>query len=361
MYIKFKRITTIIISIMVLVILICILAYKPALSAMKDKALKWQLTTKIGAIAEVDVATRDLFVVPKLFEPVYPDVDIKNLPYEDYESVKDEWIHFVDEAKTQLALSAADFEEKAKFVLAVQNLHEINQRAITVGIPKTGMENMLNYVGRIKAAITGEAKSAALLERAITAKSVSEKAYLEAMSNYMSQKFAVDDLTAELDARMQKHLEELEAIRIAQEKAAEEARRREQEKQWQGVPAGASGRLRIPAYGISIPLYSGVSQGIVDASDSAAMFGLNGVTVIADHWNQNGFSAVRNMAVGTAVYIDYPGGSVAQYHVNYCGTGTNATTNLLFSDGTPVDARYGGLIMYTCLSNWQNVAIVCCG
>lgn len=91
------------------------------------------------------------------------------------------------------------------------------------------------------------------------------------------------------------------------------------------------------------------------------MFGLNGLTVIGDHWNQDGFGAVRSMAIGTEVYIDYPGGSVGQYHVTYRGTGTNASTNLLFSDGSPVDARYGGLVLYTCLSNWQNVSIVCCG
>ena len=190
---------------------------------------------------------------------------------------------------------------------------------------------------------------------------MAEKAYFESVANYMSQKFAADNLAKELDARMQKHLEELEAIRIAQEKAAEEARRREQAKQWQGVPAGAAGRLRIPAYGISIPLYSSMSQGVVDAPNSAAMFGLNGLTVIGDHWNQDGFGAVRSMAIGTEVYIDYPGGSVGQYHVTYRGTGTNASTNLLFSDGSPVDARYGGLVLYTCLSNWQNVSIVCCG
>lgn len=130
---------------------------------------------------------------------------------------------------------------------------------------------------------------------------------------------------------------------------------------WAGVPAGAAGRLRIPQYGITIPLYASMAQSTVDAPNSAAWFSYNGVMVIGDHWNQNGFSAVRGMAVGTRVYIDNPDGTTSNYTVTWSGTGVNASTQLLFSDGSNVDGRYGGLVLYTCLSDWQNVAIVCCG
>lgn len=361
MHIKIRRTISVIIGFLVLAILARFMAYKPLMHHLKEASLRWQFETKISAINEVDAATRDLFVIPHLFGPVLPDTEIEDLPYDDYESVKEEYVNYVDEAKANLDMHAKNFAGKAAFAVAVGNLYQINQQALDVGIPKTGISDLLNYAGRKQAAFTAEAKSAALYERAQIAKSVAEKAYFESVANYMNQKFAADDLAEELDARMQKHLEELEAIRIAHEKAAEEARRREQAKQWQGVPAGASGRLRIPAYGISIPLYSSMSQGVVDTPNSAAIFGLNGVTVIGDHWNQDGFGAVRSMAIGTEVYIDYPGGSVGQYHVTYRGTGTNASTNLLFSDGSPVDARYGGLVLYTCLSNWRNVSIVCCG
>lgn len=361
MHIKIRHTISVIICFFAAVTLVCFMSYRPLMHHLKEASLRWRFETKISAINEVDAATRNLFVIAHLFEPVLHDIEIEDLPYDDYESVKEEYINCVDEAKANLELHEKNFDDKASFAVAVGCLHQINQQALDAGIPKTGISDLLNYVGRGKAAFTAEAKSAALYERARTAKTVAEKAYFESVANYMSQKFATDELTAELDARMQKHLEELEAIRIAQEKAAEEARQREEAKQWQGVPTGAAGRLRIPAYGISIPLYSSMSQGVVDTPNSAAIFGLNGVTVIGDHWNQDGFGAVRSMAIGTEVYIDYPGGSVGQYHVTYRGTGTNASTNLLFSDGSPVDARYGGLVLYTCLSNWQNVSIVCCG
>ena len=125
--------------------------------------------------------------------------------------------------------------------------------------------------------------------------------------------------------------------------------------------ARCTGRLRIPQYNISIPLYASQSQSTVDAVNSAAYFPFNGVMVIGDHWNQNGFSAVRNMAVGTRVYIDNPDGSTSSYSVTWSGSGTNTATQLLFQDGSVVDGRYGGLVLYTCKSNWQDVALVCCG
>lgn len=338
MHIKIRHTISVIICFFATVTLVCFMSYRPLMHHLKEESLRWRFETKISAINQVDAATRDLFVIPHLFEPVLPDIEIEDLPYDDYKSVKEGYINCVDEAKANLELHKKNFADKVSFAVAVGSLHQINQQALDAGIPKTGISDLLNYVGRGKAAFTAEAKSATLYERARAAKTVAEKAYFESVANYMSQKFAADNLAKELDARMQKHLEELE-----------------------GVPAGAAGRLRVPAYGISIPLYSSMSQGVVDAPNSAAMFGLNGLTVIGDHWNQDGFGAVRSMAIGTEVYIDYPGGSVGQYHVTYRGTGTNASTNLLFSDGSPVDARYGGLVLYTCLSNWQNVSIVCCG
>lgn len=119
------------------------------------------------------------------------------------------------------------------------------------------------------------------------------------------------------------------------------------------------GAQQTPSNGMTPKGDSG--QSTVDAPNSAAWFSYNGVMVIGDHWNQNGFSAVRGMAVGTRVYIDNPDGTTSNYTVTWSGTGVNASTQLLFSDGSNVDGRYGGLVLYTCLSDWQNVAIVCCG
>lgn len=58
----------------------------------KEESLRWRFETKISAINEVDAATRDLFVIPHLFKPVLPDIEIEDLPYDDYESVKEGYI-----------------------------------------------------------------------------------------------------------------------------------------------------------------------------------------------------------------------------------------------------------------------------
>lgn len=324
-------------------ILLCIAAMK---DLNKDLA-QWAVRTKMKALTEIvtgqyDIPTYDIKAVPQ--------VNLDELEYDQYSAAKEALEAHVESAKSYANQALADFRARTQSYNIVQDLHQYAaQGRENVALPNRLVDFTL-YLKRWKAATQTEYRLSALKQQTGDMMHASMDVYWATLDAYVHTAFAVNDILAEMGERQAAHEAELET-----------ARRLEAEKQWAGVPANAVGRLRIPQYNISIPLYSGMAQGIVDANNSAATYPLNGVSVIADHWNQNGFSAIRNMAVGTRVYIDNPDGSTAQHTVTWCGRGYNMSTALLFSDNSPVDNRYGGLLLYTCMNDWQNIAIVCCG
>lgn len=119
---------------------------------------------------------------------------------------------------------------------------------------------------------------------------------------------------------------------------------------------GMYGRLRIPSVGINVALFAVNTQATIDAPDSAAIYGGNGGTTIADHQNQ-GFRAIANCVPGSTVaYIDTPEGT-QRYICSVRTMGHNVTTAL--TDDSLNVFSYGGLIMYTCRDNSYNIWIVC--
>lgn len=92
MHIKIRHTISVIICFFATVTLVCFMSYRPLMHHLKEESLRWRFETKISAINEVDAATRDLFVIPHLFKPVLPDIEIEDLPYDDYESVKEGYI-----------------------------------------------------------------------------------------------------------------------------------------------------------------------------------------------------------------------------------------------------------------------------
>lgn len=119
---------------------------------------------------------------------------------------------------------------------------------------------------------------------------------------------------------------------------------------------GMYGRLRVPSVGINVAVFSVNSQAAIDALDSAAIYGGNGGTTIADHQNQ-GFRAIANCVPGSTVaYIDTPEGT-QKYICSVRMTGHNVTTAL--TDESLNVFTYDGLIMYTCRDNSYNIWIVC--
>lgn len=119
---------------------------------------------------------------------------------------------------------------------------------------------------------------------------------------------------------------------------------------------GMYGRLRVPSVGINVAVFSVNSQATIDALDSAAIYGGNGGTTIADHQNQ-GFRAIANCVPGSTVaYIDTPEGT-QKYICSVRMTGHNVTTAL--TDESLNVFTYDGLIMYTCRDNSYNIWIVC--
>lgn len=119
---------------------------------------------------------------------------------------------------------------------------------------------------------------------------------------------------------------------------------------------GMYGRLRVPSVGINVAVFSVNPQAAIDALDSAAIYGGNGGTTIADHQNQ-GFRAIANCVPGSTVaYIDTPEGT-QKYICSVRMTGHNVTTAL--TDESLNVFTYDGLIMYTCRDNSYNIWIVC--
>lgn len=118
---------------------------------------------------------------------------------------------------------------------------------------------------------------------------------------------------------------------------------------------GMVGRLVIPSVGVNVALFSGSSQAIVDAQDSAAYFSAGNAMVIGDHWNQ-GFTKIKSCTVGTKAYI-YRGDSIETLTCTNVCRGINNDYDILYEDGT--SATTGSwLLMYTCNgANYHDVTI----
>ena len=118
---------------------------------------------------------------------------------------------------------------------------------------------------------------------------------------------------------------------------------------------GMVGRLVIPSVGVNVALFSGSSQAIVDAQDSAAYFSAGNAMVIGDHWNQ-GFTKIKSCTVGTKAYI-YRDDSIETLTCTNVCRGINNDYDILYEDGT--SATTGSwLLMYTCNgANYHDITI----
>lgn len=187
-----------------------------------------------------------------------------------------------------------------------------------------------------------------LMDAAITAAIPTQISGLDVAYDMMD---VCDDQIQERIEEYKKEQAELQAKKAAEEAQAASAAVASQ----MASRPGMVGRLTIPSLGINVALFASNSQAVVDAPDSAACFGFGSATVIGDHQNQ-GFSAIRSSYVGMTAYID-DGTSKRQLTCTGVTTGTNTGTDLVSSSGVSV-STYGGYVMYTCNSNWQDVTIV---
>lgn len=169
------------------------------------------------------------------------------------------------------------------------------------------------------------------------------------------------DLSSVCDSEINNAIQEYKAeqARIAAEKAA--AAEKAKVKNEIASRAGMYGRLTISGTSVNVALIScslyGNSQVVVDARDSAAFITDFATVIIADHVNQ-GFSAMKSAVPGsTKAYInrgDYTDTYICTANFQGHNTGSDLTDA---SYNSVLNGNPGGLLMYTCNENWQNVTI----
>ena len=156
-----------------------------------------------------------------------------------------------------------------------------------------------------------------------------------------------------------------EAERLAAEQAALQQQQNTQQQYYEDTsyqepvytPSyGDTGRLEIPALGISVALNAyGDSQAICDAWDSAWICESSS-TLIADHSNQS-FASLYGSYIGCGGTIYYSNGAVRNITCIAVTNGTNTGDNILV-DGVPwYDCYAGCVIMYTCTYDWQHIYV----
>lgn len=80
--------------------------------------------------------------------------------------------------------------------------------------------------------------------------------------------------------------------------------------------------------------------------------------IIGDH-NYQGFSRIERCEIGDTAKFVAKDGTVTLYEVTANFTGHNRHNDLQYEDGTSViEDNYGGIILYTCMDNPENVRIV---
>lgn len=191
-------------------------------------------------------------------------------------------------------------------------------------------------------------------DRAVQESTLMDTAIMATIPTQMSDLDTAYDLSDTCDDAIAARIEEYEKEKA--EREAIQARTPDPSVAFQMASRpGMIGRLTIPSLGINVALYASNSQSVVDAADSAACFGFGSATVIGDHQDQ-GFSAIRSSYVGMLAYID-DGTSKRQLTCTGVTTGTNTGTDLINSSGVSA-STYGGYVLYTCNSSWQDVTIV---
>lgn len=159
------------------------------------------------------------------------------------------------------------------------------------------------------------------------------------------------------------------------EEPASDAMRRVPDSDIQAVQAsmaktmGDKGRLVIPSLGVDVLLQdvsagtSAYAQQVTDEEDSAAWFdrgssyGGGCQVFVADH-NYQGFSAIEDAVPGETALYWLHDGEVTPYRCLDVFHGQN--TGRFIADGGGNDItrdNVGGLALYTCLNDWQHIAI----
>lgn len=113
--------------------------------------------------------------------------------------------------------------------------------------------------------------------------------------------------------------------------------------------------LTIRDLDIAVPVYvrkSGVGQDIVDAKDSAVMFHLGSILVLADHCYQSNFANLRNAVVGKTWFELSDKNSTRRFLCTENGIGHIKTENghdhLYDWNWEQVYKNHSGALIYTC-------------
>lgn len=117
------------------------------------------------------------------------------------------------------------------------------------------------------------------------------------------------------------------------------------------------GRLYIPDAGISVAVYRGWAQSIVDREDSAGIFAWRGDPgySIADHNNQ-AFATLYKVKVGTTGYFILSDGRVLNIKCVDTFNGHNTGKYIVDENGVNA-ANRADFMMYTCIDHWTNIYI----
>lgn len=163
-------------------------------------------------------------------------------------------------------------------------------------------------------------------------------------SDFVQEAAAIYDFSTIGDSAIQQKVAAYQEALRKQQVASERARR------------GSLGRLSIPSVGIDVAVFGGMSQGIVDAADSAALFGLHGGSIIGDH-NYQGFGRIRNMRVGSYAYFEDGNTKTRYVCTGKITNGTNTKADLVNASGGCVcGGAPGGYVLYTC-NDWSGRSI----
>ena len=136
------------------------------------------------------------------------------------------------------------------------------------------------------------------------------------------------------------------------------------------APPSYLGRLYIERNGfepMSVGVYNGMGQGIVDRKDSACHYVKNDTIYIGDHYS-DGFWIIASRQLGERCYLVRPSGTTEVYELRLIDrNGTNKRSDLVNCDGVSVwDLDYD-LVLATCndsegisvtLAFWDCVEVV---
>ena len=146
-----------------------------------------------------------------------------------------------------------------------------------------------------------------------------------------------------------------ESIQATKRKEEAAAAKKAQEAASSASAGGAAGRLVIHDLGINVGMVYGCSQAIVDAPDSAAVWGAGSGLVIADHWNQNHYTNIQYSVPGSTIAYVNGAPYVCIAYLQGHNTGDTITDNNYSDIMNTLGA--GQVLLYTCNGCRQNVHI----